>query len=198
MILCLRTLNYERAIVLNKTAATHNIMSQNPQLREGYCTITKIKKQYILSQNPQLREGYCTKHSNGRLSLPCLRTLNYERAIVQQLNYEDENYRLRTLNYERAIVLAKNSINMKLCLRTLNYERAIVLKTINNPTLVRSQNPQLREGYCTLIYKEVKRCLSQNPQLREGYCTRLPILNMHLTSQNPQLREGYCTKNIII
>ena len=55
---------------------------------------------------------------------------------------------LRTLNYERAIVLKTAGITQNISLRTLNYERAIVLcmKTnINNPV---SQNPQLREGYC--------------------------------------------------
>ena len=58
--MCLRTLNYERAIVLDNLGAASDLMSQNPQLREGYCTLYLFKKMEQVSQNPQLREGYCT------------------------------------------------------------------------------------------------------------------------------------------
>ena len=55
-----------------------------------------------------------------------LRTLNYERAIVQKCLQKNSPLCLRTLNYERAIVRYNMKKYQNLSLRTLNYERAIV------------------------------------------------------------------------
>ena len=69
----------------------------------------------------------------------CLRTLNYERAIVQN-NLDERNLKcLRTLNYERAIVHNNERLGSSLGLRTLNYERAIVLTEYNILYLLSNQ-----------------------------------------------------------
>ena len=77
-----------------------------------------------------------------------LRTLNYERAIVHKTEAIKNIISLRTLNYERTIVQTTQQLRACGRLRTLNYERAIVQPTAMSAKWRKSQNPQLREGYC--------------------------------------------------
>ena len=148
----LRTLNYERAIVQKGKGKLMLNKSQNPQLREGYCAVSFANDFVAWVSEPSTTRGLlcdesCRKHIN-KVSEPsttrgllctlkcklrfalCLRTLNYERAIVHRVHSKSKGWRLRTLNYERAIVQG-------------------VWQRLLWP---QSQNPQLREGYCARIW----------------------------------------------
>ena len=124
---CLRTLLYDRAIVQITRKTQRNSESQNPAVRQGYCTefrfitteilslrtllydraivlVTMYTKSQFESQNPAVRQGYCTTETTGKsssgVSEPCYTTglLYYEVWNVVG------HVCLRTLLYDRAIV----------------------------------------------------------------------------------------------
>ncbi len=114
-------------------------VSQNPQLREGYCAKSKDKFKICIVSEPSTTRGLlCTVQVFDKFFCS-LRTLNYERAIVQIFDRFEITMRLRTLNYERAIVQQPRAYQRYNRLRTLNYERAIVLTEYNILYLLSNQ-----------------------------------------------------------